>query len=87
MKKSTDATADTSKKDTPDPSMSDGGGLAAELAFLFMRAGHEVPADRMPGIIAGYGELKAMLELLRQPRTAANEPANVYSLETITRGR
>lgn len=62
-------------------------GLAEELAFLFRRAGLEVPADRMPGIIAGYAELKDMLVLLRQPRTAANEPSNVYSLETITRGQ
>ncbi len=87
MKKPVEGKADTSKKGTPGPSASDGAGLAAELAFLFKRAGHAVPADRMPGIIAGYTELKAMLDLLRQPRTAANEPANVYSLETITRGK
>ncbi len=60
--------------------------LATELAFLLNHAGHDVPADRMTAILAGYRDLKTMLALLRQPRTAANEPANVYSLETITRG-
>ena len=64
-----------------------GGDLAAELSFLLKRAGHEVPTDRVPGIVAGYGDLKVMLALVRQPRSAANEPANVYCLDTITRGR
>ncbi len=73
-------------KVTFDASSQDGDDLAAELAFLFKRAGHDVPADRMSGILAGYAELKVMLALLRQPRTAAHEPANIYSLETITRG-
>lgn len=63
----------------------DDGGLEAELEFLLRHAGHRVPEDRMAGMIAGYRDLKVMLDLLRQPRTAANEPANVYRLETITR--
>ena len=59
--------------------------MAAELKDVLKRAGHDVPADRLPSMAGGYKELKIMLELLRQPRTAANEPANVYSLDTITR--
>ena len=63
----------------------DSSALEAELAYMLKRAGHDAPADRLAGMVAGYAELKGMLELLRQPRTAANEPANVYSLDTITR--
>ncbi len=58
---------------------------AKSLAMLLARAGHEVPPDRWPGMLAAFSQLEAMTKLLRQPRTAACEPANIYSLETITR--
>lgn len=58
---------------------------AKHLVFLLARAGHEVPPDRFPGMLAAFHQLEAMRRLLRQPRTAASEPANIYSLETITR--
>lgn len=75
-----------SRQSTVSAATSGGGGaLESDLAFLLKHAGHDVPADRMPGLLAGYADLKGMLALLRQPRTAAAEPANVYSLDTITR--
>jgi hypothetical protein len=51
-----------------------------ELDMLMARIGAEVPADRKAGVIAGYKDMKRMVALLRQPRTAAAEPANIYSL-------
>lgn len=71
--------------DKPQSTSPGEGALAAELAMLFSKAGLDVPADRMPAMIAGYRDLKEMCALVRQPRTAASEPANVFSLETITR--
>ena len=61
--------------------------LDAELRFYFARAGICVPDDRLSGMLAVYRELRTMQDLLRRPRTAANEPANVYSLATITRSK
>lgn len=62
-----------------------GGDLEAELKYLASVAGLEIPADRLEGMAFGYKDIKEMLVLVRRPRTAAAEPANVYSLETITR--
>lgn len=57
----------------------------AELMFLLKRAGHDLPEDRKAAVVVAYQDLKAMTKLLRQPRTAAAEPATIYSLDTITR--
>ena len=54
--------------------------LEREFDMLMAKAGATVPADRRAGLIAGYRDMKAMTALLRQPRTAADEPANIYSL-------
>ena len=54
--------------------------LECELDYLLAKAGATVPADRKAGIVAGYQEMKRMAELVRQPRTAASEPSNVFSL-------
>ncbi|MDX2156007.1 MAG: hypothetical protein SFW09_05785 [Hyphomicrobiaceae bacterium] len=66
----------------------DGGRLGgeAEMLFLLERAGITVPADRVPGMLDIYRDMTAMRALLRRARTAASEPSNVYSLETIMRG-
>jgi hypothetical protein len=56
-----------------------------EFEVLMARAGVEVPADRKAGAIAGYKDMKRMVALLRQPRTAADEPSNVYSLTGFVR--
>ena len=56
-----------------------------ELLVLLRAAGHELPADRIDGVLAGYRDLLAMKELLRGPRTAASDPANIYALATMMR--
>ena len=56
-----------------------------ELDVLLAREGISVPADRKAGIVAGYADLRRMTALLRTDRTAASEPANVYSLDVIVR--
>jgi len=61
--------------------------LERELDMLMAKAGAEVPADRKAGIVAGYRDLKRMTALLRQPRTAAAEPSNIYSLESFVRSK
>lgn len=54
--------------------------LEREFDAAMAKAGLDVPADRKAGTLAAYIDMKAMIELLRQPRTAASEPSNVYSL-------
>ncbi len=57
-----------------------------ELEVLLERAGVAVPADRMEAVLAGYADLKRLTALLRQPRTAAAEPSNTFSLVTLMKG-
>ena len=59
--------------------------LEREFDVLMAIAGAEVPADRKAGILAGYKDLKRMTALLRQPRTEAAEPSNIYSLTGFAR--
>ena len=59
--------------------------LAAEFDMLAKRAGLIIPDDRKAAMLAGYKDLKRMTVLMRQPRTAADEPAAAYSLHSITR--
>jgi len=59
--------------------------LAAEFDVLAKRAGLEIPENRRPALLKGFKDLKKMTALMRQPRTAADEPAGTYVIETITR--
>jgi hypothetical protein len=61
--------------------------IERELDILMARIGAEVPADRKAGVIAGYKDMKRMTALLRQPRSAADEPANIYSLVPFVRSK
>ena len=54
--------------------------LEREFDVLMAKAGAKVPADRKAGILAGYKDMKRMALLLRQPRSEAAEPSNIYSL-------
>ena len=47
------------------------------------RAGVKVPPERMALALSTYKDFKGMAALLRQPRTAAHEPASSYSLVTL----
>lgn len=60
--------------------------LSLEFDVFAKRAGLDIPADRRPAVLAGFKELRHMLALLRQPRTAAYEPAGTYSILSVTRG-
>jgi hypothetical protein len=60
--------------------------LALEFDVFARRAGLDIPADRKAGVFAGFKDLRRMLTLLRQPRTAADEPAGTYSILSVTRG-
>jgi hypothetical protein len=59
--------------------------LLLEFDVLAARAGLEIPPDRKPGLLQGFKDLRQMLSLIRQPRTAAAEPAGTYCLDTVTR--
>jgi hypothetical protein len=65
--------------------MSNPDGLERELDMLLAKAGANVPPDRKAGILAGYADLKRMTALVRQPRVAASEPSNVFSLTEFAR--
>jgi hypothetical protein len=68
------------------PATPDDAALAVEFAVLASRAGLDIPEDRKSIVFAGFKELRGMLELLRQPRTAAAEPAGTFDIRTVTRG-
>jgi hypothetical protein len=61
--------------------------LEREFDMLMAKAGAVVPTDRKAAIVAGYRDMKRMAALLRQPRTAADEPSNVYSLKSFARSK
>jgi hypothetical protein len=63
----------------------DDSALEAEFDILARRAGLAVVADRKPSLLRGFKDLKRMTALMRQPRTAADEPAGTYSILTVTR--
>ena len=67
--------------DTP----ADDAALAAEFDALANRAGLAVPDDRRAAMFQGYKDIRRMAALMRQPRTAAAEPASAYSMLSITR--
>lgn len=54
--------------------------LEHEFDVVMKAAGVDVMPDRRTGALAGYREMKRITPYLRQPRTAADEPANIYSL-------
>jgi hypothetical protein len=68
-------------------SAQDDASLERELDMLMAKAGAALPADRKAGIVAGYRDMKRMAALLRQPRTAADEPSNIYSLKSFVRSK
>ena len=59
--------------------------LEAEFDTLMARAGLTIPPARRAALLAGYADIRAMLPLLRQPRTAAAEPSNVFRLTKLER--
>lgn len=61
--------------------------LEREFEALMAKAGANVPADRKAGVLAGYKDMKRLAALLRQPRTEADEPSNVFSLIDFARRR
>lgn len=60
--------------------------LEIEFDSLAKRAGLDIPASRKPAMLQGLKDIKRMTALMRQPRTAADEPAGTYSILTVTRG-
>jgi hypothetical protein len=59
--------------------------LATEFDVLARRAGLVIPEDRKAALLTGFKDLRRMTALMRQPRTAADEPAGTFSIQTVTR--
>ena len=59
--------------------------LATEFDVLAKRAGLPIISTRKPALLQNYKDLKRMTALMRQPRTAADEPAGAYSILSVTR--
>lgn len=57
--------------------------LAAEFDMFMHRAGLTVPAERRAQVLVAYAELRDQVELLRNARTAAAEPSNIFRLHRI----
>jgi hypothetical protein len=68
------------------PETSDEAALALEFDVLAKRAGLVIPEDRKAALFAGFKDLRRMLATMRQPRTAADEPAGTFSIQSVTRG-
>ena len=66
--------------------MPDDAALTVEFDVLAKRAGLAIPEDRKAALFAGFKDLRRMSALLRQPRTAADEPADTFSILSVTRG-
>jgi len=60
--------------------------LLAEFDILARRAGLTIPEERKSNLLKAYKDLKRMTALMRQSRTAADEPAGTYDIRTVTRG-
>jgi len=54
--------------------------LEAEFDMMMARAGVTVPAERRAAVLSGFKDLRGSLHLLRNGRTAAAEPSNVFRL-------
>lgn len=52
----------------------------AETAALLAAAGIQPPADLLAGVLSEACTLRRSTHLLRQPRSAAHEPSNIFSL-------
>lgn len=68
-------------------SAEDDAALEREFDATMLKAGAAIPPDRKAGALAGYRDLKRMTALLRQPRSAAAEPSNTYSLIGFARSK
>jgi hypothetical protein len=68
------------------PETPDEAALALEFDVLARRAGLTIPEGRKAALFAGFKDLRRMLATMRQPRTAADEPAATYSIQSVTRG-
>ena len=66
--------------------MPDDAALIVEFDVFAKRAGLDIPADRRQALFAGFMDLRRMVALMRQPRTAADEPAGTFSILSVTRG-
>jgi hypothetical protein len=54
--------------------------LARELDMLLAKAGANVPSDLKAALLDGSRDMRRMAAMVRQPRTAAAEPSNIFSL-------
>ena len=59
--------------------------LRAEFDAFARRAALPVPDDRRALLFQAFKDFRKELALLRQPRTAASEPAPTYSMASVTR--
>lgn len=60
--------------------------LALEFDVLAKRAGLDIPDARRAVLFDGFKDLRRMTALMRQPRSAADEPAATFSILSVTRG-
>ena len=57
--------------------------LAAEFDMHMRRAGLTVPPEHRSGLLVSFAELRDQVDLLRNGRTAAAEPSNIYRMHRI----
>ena len=68
------------------PETPDEAALALEFDVLAKRAGLAITEDRKAAMFEGFKDLRRLRRTMTQPRTAADEPAGTYSIQSVTRG-
>jgi hypothetical protein len=59
--------------------------LEREMDVVMAKAGITIPPQRRAGLLVSYKDVQRMAAVLRQPRTAASEPSNIFSLKPFIR--
>jgi hypothetical protein len=60
--------------------------LVLEFDVLAKRAGLDIPQERKAALLEGFKDLRRMTAMMRQPRSAADEPAPTFNILSVTRG-
>jgi hypothetical protein len=68
------------------PETLDEAALVLEFDVLAKRAGLDIPQERKAALLEGFKDLRRMTAMMRQPRSAADEPAPTFNILSVTRG-
>jgi len=65
--------------------MSQDESIECEFDAVMRMSGLQVPPERRAGTLIAFKEMRRFAALVRQPRSAAAEPSNTFSLKPFVR--